>query len=446
MWLLWLLSIVNIGLFAPVGNVVSLVMGQLIILIYVLDVSRSRFQFHVYQILLFYFYYSLCVTNAFSEFSVKSGSDEVLEYYNYAYLINATHFLFFVTGYSFVKYKQGGEANFNGQNIVILAYFVMLVVLSGYSLLFGFSDKGGYSDRFVMSAEEARSRLSIVSYVTGSIRSYIEKFVVYFWSNPVIYVLYQLVSGVNGYISSGIKAGVFGPVVAGVFLLQAYYGAIKVKHLTLLIPIGLLFIMMLIGSTSFRSDLSISSLLNTGLPEMVSYLHYFLVSPESSHIYYTADLIRMMDAGVTDYRYGFDYYRIVLYPIKTFFDAFGYASFVEYPHLASGKLDSQGQYLGLGGELYWNFGVFGFIFSFLFGVILKKFINFGLSLTLYGLMTYAILSLKVLWIYYRGIGNEMLLTVLLFTVSLLIFHFILRKILIHQLFKFRKNLSIKSVG
>ena len=34
MWLLWLLSIVNIGLFAPVGNVVSLVMGQLIILIY----------------------------------------------------------------------------------------------------------------------------------------------------------------------------------------------------------------------------------------------------------------------------------------------------------------------------------------------------------------------------------------------------------------------------
>ena len=97
---------------------------------------------------------------------------------------------------------------------------------------------------------------------------------------------------------------------------------------------------------------------------MLKFLEYFLVSPESNHIIYTSNVISLIDSGQTSFRFGFDYWRIFLYPIKNLFLDFEFASYNQFVHLMSGEKVNAGLYIGLAGELFWNFGYLFYVFIF----------------------------------------------------------------------------------
>ena len=134
----------------------------------------------------------------------------------------------------------------------------------------------------------------------------------------------------------------------------------------------------MIGSTTFRSNLSLESLTKSFLSNnlLKNYLIYFLQSPESKHIVYTSMILEMIDLGITDFRYGFDYLRFFIYPLKSMFGEWSLASYNEFPILISGIHTNSGIYLGLSGELFWNFGYLWFLFIFIYGYLLKIFTNF----------------------------------------------------------------------
>jgi len=134
-------------------------------------------------------------------------------------------------------------------------------------------------------------------------------------------------------------------------------------------------------------------------------------SPESSHIRYTADILRMIENEMTDFRYGYDYYRFFLYPIKSLFDDFQFASYNQYPVLLSGYNVSMGLYLGLAGELFWNFGWVFPVFSLAYGYSLKWFTNFAFSGGFFGFVLYLILFKSMIWHLYRGEANAAMITV-----------------------------------
>ena len=417
--LFFLLTFLNLIMFLGDNWLVSYFVGELIIFFYCIDLLTSRFKFHIYQILLFYFYYSLCITHSFSGFSQESP------YYFYAYLINFFHFIFFVIGYNFCKYDNRRSIYRPRQNKLVLIYMIATIFTSLLAIKF-FGEGIGYSDRFTISQEMARTRLNIVDYITNTIFEYVRDLVIFSLSNPLIYAFYRLLTGFFGYVSSGVKASVLAPILMTVMIYQIFYRDITVKQLFILIPIALFLLVFLIGTTAFRGDLSLNGLFNLNFSVMKSFLVYFLQSPESSHIIYTANILEMLDSNDISLRYGFDYYRFLVYPFKNNFENFGFSSFVEYPSLMAGEPVNQGQYLGMGGELYWNFGVLFIFISFFMGFILKKFTNKAFSSSLLGTASYLILFKSVLWIYYRGIGNELMITSLLFLISLMIFYVLLR--------------------
>jgi len=417
----FLLSICNFVLFIPDIELVSFILGELIVALYILDLLKTSFRFHIYQILLFYFYYSLCITNTFSDFSSTERYAELGSYYDYGYFVNVVYFIFFVIGYHLIKYEHGIYVTKNRQNKLVGGLFIYLAVSTLLVMLSAGNSSIGYSDRFVMSATEGRGTVSVVDYVGNSIFGFVKSMILFLLSNPLVYSVYMFITGFIGYISSGIKAGVLAPVMAFIFLYQVYYKKITIRFLMFLFPIALIGIMLLIGTTSFRSELSINSLFRLGYSDLESFLIYFLVSPESSHIVYTADIIKMIDQSVIDFRYGFDYIKFILYPFKELFDGFGFSSFVEYVHVSTGSVISQGLYLGMAGELYWNFGPLFVFPAFLSGIFLKKFTNWAFSLSMLGIISYVILGKTVLWIYYRGIANELMIFSILYLVALLVF-------------------------
>ena len=113
-------------------------------------------------------------------------------------------------------------------------------------------------------------------------------------------------------------------------------------------------------------------------------------------------------------------------PFREQFDNFGYASYVEYASLRAGELTNAGRYLGLGGELYWNFGIFFFVFSYLMGYALKHFTNYAFSLKPFGVITYLVLIHLVVWRYYRGAVSDLMFIGPLYFVSGIIFFALLK--------------------
>ncbi len=407
-----LLSVANGIVFFGENSLISYLVGELIIFLFCYDLLKIKYRFHIYQILLVYFYYSLCITNSFSGFHVDSS------YYISAYVVNFIHFVFFILGYHFYKYKYVLSFSKNKQSKVILVYMIAGLLVSVWLLNLN-STGVGYSTRFAISPEEVRNRLNIFNYISSNVFGYIEGIIIFLNSNPMFYAVLNIVKGFVGYISSGVKASILGPVLVGSMIFQFYYKSISVKALFFLFPIAIVCLTLLIATTVFRSQLSIASLLSIDLSSMKDFLLYFLRSPESSHIIYTANIMEMIDLGDTSFRYGFDYFRFILYPFKSLFDNFEFASFVQYPSILAGEPVNQGLYLGFAGELYWNFWWLFFIFSFVLGVLLKWFTNRAFSNKKFGIVTYLILFKTVLWIYYRGIGNELTIVTVIYSIALI---------------------------
>jgi len=438
----FLLSLFNVILFAPTMELASLFVGEVIIALYIFDLLKTPFRFHIYQLLLIYFYYSLCVTNAFSNFDSTERYSDLGEYYLYSYLVNIVYFIFFFIGYHLVNYKHGFVAKKIRQNKVVILYFIfsiMVLVVSTFSVP---DNSVGYSDRYIMSSSDARKGVSTVGFIGNGIYEYLRSMLLFTLSNPFVYAIYNVIMSLFGYISSGIKGGVLTPIIGLAFLYQVYYKRVTIKSLMFIFPISSICMIFFIGTTSFRGDLSLNSLFSLSLADITGFLYYFLISPESSHIVYTADIIKMIDQSVIDFRFGFDYIKFFLYPFKDIFDDFGYSSFVQYIHVSTGSKVSQGLYLGMAGELFWNFGPF-YIFPALFlGFILKKFTNWAFSLSISGIIAYVLLGKVVLWIYYRGIANELMITLLLYMVSMLVFIFITMLIIAPSEHKYlRRNVN-----
>ena len=136
-----ILSIGNLIVIYGYNPVSSLVIGQLIITLIVLDFARSPYHFHVYQVIIFYFYYSLVISHSFNSLIL------IQENYVLAYMINFLHFAFFTLGYHVIKYDYTPVRVIPKQNYIYLIYVVIGIGLSIIMLSIQ-SDELSYSDRF----------------------------------------------------------------------------------------------------------------------------------------------------------------------------------------------------------------------------------------------------------------------------------------------------------
>ena len=99
---------------------------------------------------------------------------------------------------------------------------------------------------------------------------------------------------------------------------------------------------------------------------------------------------------------------------------------------------NQGLYIGLAGELFWNFGIIFFLFSFLHGLILKKFTNWAFSGNLLGIIVYLLMLHTIIWHLYRGAGNSLMQKTLFLILALIIFKITIRIIMNIKYLSFRK--------
>ena len=111
-----LLSLINLVVLWGQNPIYSFIAGQLIIALIVIDFIRSPYHFHIYQIINFYFYYSLVISHSFNTFALNQ------ENYEIAYLINFIHFVFFTLGYLLLRYEDCPVRIIPRQNYIYLIY------------------------------------------------------------------------------------------------------------------------------------------------------------------------------------------------------------------------------------------------------------------------------------------------------------------------------------
>ena len=370
--------------------------GEIIIGLFIIDFLRIKILMHLYQVILVYFYFSLVLFHSFNDTSV--------EFYHISYFVSVLHGLSFVVGYHLIPTKEAVKSVAPKQNILSLVYFVFGLSLALLGL-FGDSSNA-YSDNF-LSFEESQS-LPIFKIYISLIYGYIFDIFIYLTSHPIILTMFSLFNNLILYPTSGIKGPMLAALLSLFVVIQVYLYQISFKGLIVLGIFGAGFVFFLIGSTAFRSDLSLQSLTDilSNMEMLTSRWHFFIMSsPESSHIRYTADIMHMIENGITDFRYGFDHFRFFLYPFKDLLSFWELSSYNQYPVLVSGLQVSAGLYLGLAGELFWNFGWFFPLFSIAYGVSLKWFTNYAFSGRYFWFAIYLMLFHSFLWHLYRGETN-----------------------------------------
>ena len=127
-----------------------------------------------------------------------------------------------------------------------------------------------------------------------------------------------------------------------------------------------------------------------------------------------------------------------LYPIKHLFSNFELASYNQYANIGQEIRVSKGLYIGLAGELFWNFGIVFLIFSFFHGLILKKFTNWAFSGNLLSIIVYLLMLHSTLWHLYRGSGNSFVQDILFLILPIIIFKITMRVIMNIKYLSIRK--------
>lgn len=407
------------------------IIGEIIIWLFIIDFSRTKILMHVYQVILVYFYFSLVVFHSFND---KSD-----EFYYIAYFVGVLHCLFFVVGYHLISAKKIVRPVAPKQNMLSLAYVVYGVSLGLYAA-FG-SSVNDYSYQW-LSYEESQA-LPIYKIYISMIYSYILKMVIYLTSHPVIITTLSFFGNLINYPMSGVKGPTVAALLSFFVVIQLYLYRISFRGFVFLGIIGSGFGFLLIGSTAFRGELSVQSLISTlsNVELLTGRWRYFIgESPESSHIRYTADIMRMIENGVTGFRYGFDHYRFFLYPFKGFVSGWELSSYNQYPVLLTGYNVSAGLYIGLAGELFWNFGWFFPLFSLAYGVSLKWITNYAFSGVFLGLVVYLTMFHGLVWHLYRGETNAFTMTIIALVLAMIIMKLILKvrqvKLLVFYITKF----------
>ena len=422
-----LLSVTNLIVLWGQNPISSFIVGQLIIALFVIDLIKSPYHFHIYQIINFYFYYSLVISHSFNTSALN------IENYEIAYLINFIHFVLFSMGYSLIRYKYKPVRIIPRQNYLFLIYIVIGLI---YSFLSVISLQKGYSDQF--PSYESTRNIAIYSAGFSNIIGQYQQLIIYLMNNPFVYSIVNIFGSFVGYLGNGIKANV---LIAGLTLILTYQFFVKkitASQFILIFIFSIVSLVVLIGTSSFRGNLGLEGFLNMGLDRFLRWLNYFLVSPESNHIVYTAKIITFMDEGQTAIRFGFDYWRGFLYPIKDLFSDFELASYNQFPNIGREIKVNQGLYIGLAGELFWNFGILFFVFSFFHGLILKKFTNWTFSGDLLGIIFYLIMLHSIIWHLYRGSGNAFMQDIMFLILALIIFKITIRIIMNVKYISLRK--------
>lgn len=403
------------------GNIpfTSIIFGQLFLFFLVNDFAKSKIQFHAYQIIIIYFYYQLIVVPNYYFLT------DQYSFYWHGYVVNIVGAFLFIFGYEIKKTRYKEKIIYPKQKKIIFLFSFVVLVMSIYSVMEN-TQNIGYNERFYPN--NYGRELPIYTMAIQSIVGHLKEFLWALLFNPIVYSVYNVFMSILGYIGSGVKASV---LIAGVqFLLfyQIVYGKISIKKIILMLPVSIIFVTILVGTTAFRGSLNVQSLVNVLSDHelMSNSIKYFFVSPESSHVAYTSKIIEMIYYGQTDFRYGFDYFRFFLYPLKQYLGEFELASYNYYPYLISGERRNVGLYVGLSGELYWNFGIVFPIFMFIHGLILKKFTNYCFSGNYLRLLLYMVSLQIVIWHLYRGQGNAMIMTAVFILFGYMMANFFLK--------------------
>ena len=173
----------------------------------------------------------------------------------------------------------------------------------------------------------------------------------------------------------------------------------------------MLVVLFLISINFFRDKLGLEGIL-IGINNIDLYipsLMYFFISPELSHIEYLDILSDAISNNQIDFRYGFDYWRFLIIGLSDSSKDIALASYNEFPKLILNSSLNQGIYIGLAGELYWNFGPLFLIFSYLIGVLLKSYVNWSYSGSKFNFLVYLLSMKPILWYLYRGEGNALII-------------------------------------
>ena len=377
--------------------------GEIIIGLFIIDFLRMKILMHVYQVLLVYFYFSLVVFHSFNDISG--------EFYYSAYFVSVLHGLFFVVGYHFISAKKVVRPVAPNQSMLSLVY-ILFGFFTGLFAILNYNSVLDYSHQW-LTYEESQA-LPIYEIYISIIYNYLFKFFIYLTSHPIITATFSILGNLMSYPMSGVKGPMVASFICFFVVIQVYLYRISVKGLLLSAIIGGGIVFLLIGSTAFRGELSVQSLINTlSNAELLTNRWYYFVmsSPESSHIRYTADIMSMIENGVTEFRYGFDHYRFFLYPFKDLISGWELSSYNQYPVLLAGRKVSAGLYLGLAGELFWNVGWFFPLVSLGYGVSLRWVTNYAFSGNFPAFVVYLVMVHSFVWHLYRGETNAFVITI-----------------------------------
>ena len=420
----------------------SFVVGEIIIVLFIVDFMRQQLLFHLYQILLLYFYFSLVLVHSF----IPLDSAVYLT----AYFINLFHFLFFAMGYHIKGYADFQKPVAPKQSPIIFSYLIISLVATVYLLMTN-DIALTYSDNF-RSFEDTRD-LPFFKIYLGIIFSYIKSIIIYTFSNPVLLATVTFISNILSYPLHGIKGTVLSSFLLLLVLFQIFIHRFTVKSIPFIFFISAVFIFILIGSTAFRGDLSLESIfvVLSDIDILIDSWRYFVLeSPEASHVRYTSQLITFLDDGLTEFRFGFDYYRFFFYPVKWAWLNYEFASYNQFLMLLSGRQLSAGLYLGLAGELFWNFGWVFPLFSFAYGYGLRSFSNYSFSGSYFRLAIYCLAYKSILWHLYRGEANAFVIMISGFLLAIFTLHCLMRFSFAKKFFKFLSkgscNISLRGRG
>lgn len=416
-FLFLLFTSINVLISIYFDSIFIFIFSEIITLFYLADIMLSPFQFSIYQLMLLFSWISL---------TIGYGSNfENTNSYLIAYKIHFIHFVCVCIGYNLIKYKKLIRYKYKSQSILALLFLISMIIFSIYNI-FSFSKNVTYSEQF--PSYEETLNLPIYSMGLSSILSYLQNIFLFSLSNPLTYSFLSFIESCISYFSTGVKGGILSTGILLLIFYQFRYRKFSISTLNYLIPLGFFFIAALISTTIFRiKGLGYISFFSLTISDLKNYLLVFPNSPELSQVRYTSLIIDYINSEVSSYRYGWDYYRFFLYPFKSHFANFEYASYNQFVHLLNNKKSNSGLYIGLGGELFWNFGYCFFIFSIMHGYFLKLFQNWVISGSAVALLFYYSMYHTILWHYYRGQGNALILTLAFFIPAYLLYYFLLKR-------------------
>jgi hypothetical protein len=386
--------------------------GIIIITLLIYDINNTEIQLNIYQICLIYFYFSLVVGQGYNKTSLHD------HYYWIAFVINFIHLISFALGYNIISYRRV-ERKFIKSKFKLLKYILFPMLMS--IILFDYINLSAMSYSTMYATWDSAVRLPIYRIGVEQISAFIFVHVLI----PVLglwyFVVYNFANGLYEYLETGVKGYLVEILVVSVFLLQIIYRPIKKSLLIPGIYLGIMMMLFAWSFTVFRDNLGYG-LINWNFESQLSFVEYFFnKSSETSHIAYTKNVVEELENGEFSIRYGFDYFRTFLHPIKwAFEDGIGYSSYQTFAKYLYDSKTSGGVYVGLAGELYWNFWLFFPAFSFFIGAILKIFSNWTWSGSVWGMIAFICLGKEIIWFLYRGQANAMINVLMFYVITIII--------------------------